>query len=158
MSKSITFTLNGVPQTLDAKPEQRLLWALRGQFELTGTKYGCGSGYCGSCTVVVDGKAVRSCTTSLERIAGKDVLTIEGLADGDVLHPLQQAFVEHGALQCGYCTPGMIMNAYALLQQNPTPTRDQIVDSMESNLCRCAAHQRIFAAIEDVAAHEGGRS
>ena len=157
MSKSISFTLNGMPQTLDADPEQRLLWALRGQFELTGTKYGCGSGYCGSCTVVVDGKAVRSCTTSLGRIAGKDVLTIEGLANGDILHPLQQAFVEHGGLQCGYCTPGMIMNAYALLEQNPTPTRDEIVDSMEKNLCRCAAHQRIFAAIEDVAA-QGGRS
>ena len=157
MSKLITFTLNGMPQTLDADPKRRLLWALRGELELTGTKYGCGSGYCGSCTVVVDGKAVRSCTTSLERIAGKDVLTIEGLADGDVLHPLQQAFVEHGGLQCGYCTPGMIMNAYALLEQNPTPTRDEIVDSMERNLCRCAAHQRIFAAIEDVAA-QGGRS
>ena len=157
MGKTISFTLNGKPQSLEADPERRLLWALRGDLELTGTKYGCGSGYCGSCTVVIDGQAVRSCTTSLDKVTGKDVLTIEGLADGDELHPLQQAFIEHGGLQCGYCTPGMIMNAFALLERNPTPSRDEIIDAMERNLCRCAAHQRIFAAIEDVAA-KGGRS
>jgi aerobic-type carbon monoxide dehydrogenase small subunit (CoxS/CutS family) len=157
MAESISFTLNGRATTLEADPERRLLWALRGELELTGAKYGCGRGHCGSCTVVVDGQAVRSCTTSLDKIAGKEILTIEGLANGDELHPLQRAFVKHGGLQCGYCTPGMIMNAYALLERNPKPTRNEIIDAMERNLCRCAAHQRIIGAIEDVA-EEGDRS
>ncbi|MDH3228113.1 MAG: (2Fe-2S)-binding protein [Thermoleophilia bacterium] len=155
MTKSISFTLNGKATTLEADPERRLLWALRGELELTGAKYGCGSGYCGSCTVVVDGRPLRSCTTSLDKIAGKKILTIEGLAKEGKLHPLQRAFVEHGGLQCGYCTPGMIMSAYALLEANPQPTRDEIVDAMDRNLCRCAAHQRILAAIAD-AAGKGG--
>ena len=157
MSQSISFTLNGTPTTVEADPARRLLWALRGELALTGTKYGCGSGYCGSCTVVVDDRAVRSCTTSLESVAGKSVLTIEGLEKEGALHPLQLAFVEHGGLQCGYCTPGMIMNAYALLEKNPAPSRAEIVEAMDRNLCRCAAHQRIVAAIENVAA-KGGRS
>ena len=156
MKRSISFTVNGKTRSLEAEPERRLLWALRIDMELTGAKYGCGSGYCGSCTVVVDGRAVRSCATSLEKVEGKRVLTIEGLADGDDLHPLQRAFVEHGGLQCGYCTPGMIMNAYALLERTPNPSRVEIIEAMDRNLCRCAAHQRIVAAIESAAGKGGG--
>jgi aerobic-type carbon monoxide dehydrogenase small subunit (CoxS/CutS family) len=160
MQKPIRFRLNGRPVTLEADPDRSLLWALRTDFELTGTKYGCGIGLCGSCTVVVDGEAVRSCSTALKEVEGKDVTTIEGLAPAgaDALHPLQQAFVEHGALQCGYCTPGMIMNAYGLLQRNPRPTREAILEAMEGNLCRCGAHQRILAAIEAATQTPGGRS
>jgi aerobic-type carbon monoxide dehydrogenase small subunit (CoxS/CutS family) len=156
MKTSIGFRLNGKPQTLETNPDRRLLWVLRTDLELTGTKYGCGSGYCGSCTVIVDGEPVRSCVTSLGRIRDKEVTTIEGLAKNGELHPLQRAFAEHGALQCGYCTPGMIMNAYGLLLEKPEPSREEIVNGMERNLCRCGAHQRIIAAIED--ASKGGRS
>jgi aerobic-type carbon monoxide dehydrogenase small subunit (CoxS/CutS family) len=156
MKTSIGFRLNGKPQTLETNPDRRLLWVLRTDLELTGTKYGCGSGYCGSCTVIVDGEPVRSCVTSLGKIRDKEVTTIEGLAKNGELHPLQRAFAEHGALQCGYCTPGMIMNAYGLLLEKPEPSREEIVDGMERNLCRCGAHQRIIAAIED--ASKGGRS
>jgi aerobic-type carbon monoxide dehydrogenase small subunit (CoxS/CutS family) len=156
MKTSIGFRLNGKPQTLETNPDRRLLWVLRTDLELTGTKYGCGSGYCGSCTVIVDGEPIRSCVTSLGRIRDKEVTTIEGLAKNGELHPLQRAFAEHGALQCGYCTPGMIMNAYGLLLEKPEPSREEIVDGMERNLCRCGAHQRIIAAIED--ASKGGRS
>jgi len=157
MKKSISFKLNGKAATLETNPERRLLWALRGELGLTGAKYGCGSGHCGSCTVVVDGRSVRSCITPLDEIQGKEVLTIEGLGTGEELHPLQRAFVDHGGLQCGYCTPGMIMNAYGLLQEKARPSREEIVSAMERNLCRCAAHQRILAAIEEVAS-EGGPS
>ncbi len=126
---------------------------LRTDLELTGTKYGCGAGICGSCTVVVEGRAVRACQADLEYVRGKDVITIEGLARNGKLHPLQQAFHEHGGYQCGYCTPGMIMNAYGMLLENPRPTRDEIIEGMEQNLCRCGAHQRIVEAIEE-ASHE----
>ena len=156
MKTSINFRLNGKPQTLETNSDRRLLWVLRTDLELTGTKYGCGSGYCGSCTVIVDGEPVRSCVKSLGKIRDKEVTTIEGLAKNGELHPLQRAFAEHGALQCGYCTPGMIMNAYGLLLKKPEPSREEIVDGMERNLCRCGAHQRIIAAIED--ASKGGRS
>ena len=156
MKRYIGFRLNGKPQTLETNPDRRLLWVLRTDLELTGTKYGCGSGYCGSCTVIVDGEPVRSCVKSLGKIRDKEVTTIEGLAKNGELHPLQRAFAEHGALQCGYCTPGMIMNAYGLLLEKPEPSREEIVDGMERNLCRCGAHQRIIAAIED--ASKGGRS
>lgn len=156
MKTSIGFRLNGRPQTLETSPDRRLLWVLRTDLELTGTKYGCGSGYCGSCTVIVDGKAIRSCVTPLGKIRDKSVTTIEGLAKNGELHALQRAFAEHGALQCGYCTPGMIMNAYGLLLEKPKPSREEIVDGMERNLCRCGAHQRIIAAIED--ASKGDRS
>jgi aerobic-type carbon monoxide dehydrogenase small subunit (CoxS/CutS family) len=155
MTRSIRFRLNGRPVTLAADPARRLLWALRTDLGLTGTKYGCGIGACGSCTVVVDGKAARSCQTSLESVHGKDVTTIEGLERDGKLHPLQEAFIEHGALQCGYCTPGMIMNAYGLLQQQPRASREAIARAMEHNLCRCGAHARIVAAIE-AASREGG--
>jgi nicotinate dehydrogenase subunit A len=148
MKRSIRFGLNGQPITLNTDDDRTLLWVLRTDLELTGTKYGCGEGLCGACTVIVGGKAVRSCLTSLNNIQGKEVVTIEGLARDGKLHPLQQAFVDHGALQCGYCTSGMLLHAYAFLRENPTPSRDEIVAHMERNLCRCGAHQRIVSAIE----------
>jgi aerobic-type carbon monoxide dehydrogenase small subunit (CoxS/CutS family) len=153
----IRFRLNGKPVSLETRAERTLLWVLRTDLALTGTKYGCGEGICGSCTVVVDGQAVRSCQTLLKEVQGKDVTTIEGLSRDGELHALQHAFVEHGGFQCGYCTPGMIMNAYALLQKNSAPSREAIARGMEANLCRCGAHQRILAAVEQ-AAHTGGRS
>jgi aerobic-type carbon monoxide dehydrogenase small subunit (CoxS/CutS family) len=132
--------------TDDARP---LLWVLRGDLELTGTKYGCGEGICGACTVAVDGVAMRSCQTPLANVEGKSVTTIEGLERGGKLHPLQQAFIDHGAFQCGYCTSGMLMNAWAFLQKQPHPSRDAIVEEMDANLCRCGAHQRIVSAIQE---------
>ncbi len=151
MRETISFRLNGEPVSLDTDSDRKLLWVLRTDLELTGTKYGCGESVCGACTVIVDGIPERSCQFPLSDVQGKEVLTIEGLMKGGELHPLQEAFVEHGALQCGYCTPGMIMNAYALLLDNPAPTRGEIIDGMEDNLCRCAAHKRIVEAIEDAA-------
>ena len=156
MNKTLRFRLNGRPATLEIDDEHSLLWALRTQLELTGTKYGCGEGLCGACTVLVDGKAVRSCVTPVKAVSGKEVLTVEGLARGDVLHPLQQAFVAQGAVQCGYCTPGMLMSAYVLLRRNPRPSRDEIAAHMEHNLCRCGAHQRIVDAIEAAGRQNGG--
>jgi aerobic-type carbon monoxide dehydrogenase small subunit (CoxS/CutS family) len=151
MKETIRFKLNGKPQTLDVDGDRKLLWVLRTDLSLTGTKFGCGQSLCGACTVVVGKEAKRSCMLPVREVQGKEVTTIEGLAQGDKLHPLQSAFARHGALQCGFCTPGMIMNAYALLLQNPKLTRDQIIAGMENNLCRCGAHQRIVQAIESVA-------
>lgn len=148
MKRTVRFRLNGRPAALDIDDESSLLWALRTPLGLTGTKYGCGEGLCGACTVVVDGKALQSCTTAVKAVSGKEVLTIEGLASGGALHPLQQAFIDHGAVQCGYCTPGMLLSAYVLLSRTTKPTRDQIAAHMERNLCRCGAHQRIVDAIE----------
>ena len=156
MSDTIRFTLNGKPVTLDTDGDRNLLWALRTDLELTGTKYGCGAGFCGSCTVVVDGTAVRACLMDLNDVHGKELTTIEGLAENGRLHPLQQAFFEQGGFQCGYCTPGMIMNAYGMLQKTPSPTRDEIVRGMESNLCRCSAYKRIVEAVETASAQMGG--
>ncbi len=151
MAKTIRFTLNGEPASVTTEADRMLLWVLRTELGLTGTKFGCGEGFCGSCSVVVDGRVERSCQLPMEKVAGAEVLTIEGLADGDDLHPLQQAFVDHDALQCGFCTPGMIMNAYGLLGDEKQPSRSRINDAMEDNLCRCGAHKRIVAAIESVA-------
>jgi len=158
MENSVRFRLNGQPVTLNTDDERMLLWVLRTDLELTGTKYGCGEGICGACTVIVDGKAVRSCKTSLKKVAGKEVLTIEGLARDGKLHPLQQAFIDHSALQCGYCTAGMLLDAYAFLRNNPQPSREAIVARMEFNLCRCGAHQRIVEAIESASRQMGGQS
>jgi aerobic-type carbon monoxide dehydrogenase small subunit (CoxS/CutS family) len=148
MRATIRFTLNGKPVSLETDPSRKLLWALRTDLELTGTKYGCGEGLCGACTVVVDGQAIRSCQMDLSAVQGRSVTTIEGLALGGELSPLQQAFLEHDGYQCGYCTPGQIMNAQALLNAHPKPTRQQIVEGMEGNLCRCGAYKHILAAIE----------
>ena len=158
MSTTIRFTLNGQLKSVTKDRERMLLWVLRTDFDLTGPKYGCGEGYCGSCTVLVDNKAVRSCQTPVEDVDGKEVLTIEGLSKNGKLHPLQEAFIKYDALQCGYCTPGMILNAYSLLVKNSTPTRQDILDGMEDNLCRCGAHTRIIQAIQAAAQEmKGGR-
>lgn len=161
MKRRVDFGLNGKPASLDTDDDRLLLWVLRTDLELTGSKYGCGEGICGACTVMVEGKAVRSCKASLKGVAGKEIVTIEGLAAtasggeggtaGGSLHVLQQAFIVHGAFQCGYCTSGMLMTAAAFLHDNPNPSRAAIESHMTHNLCRCGAHQRIVDAIEAVA-------
>ena len=151
----LSFTLNGKPTRLTVDGERPLLWVLRSDFGLTGTKFGCGEALCGACTVVVNGEAVRSCVTPVKSVAGKKVLTIEGLGEGK-LHAIQQAFLNHHAFQCGYCTPGMIMSAHALLTKTPRPTREQIVAAMDDNLCRCGSHVRVIAAIQEAAGVKGG--
>jgi aerobic-type carbon monoxide dehydrogenase small subunit (CoxS/CutS family) len=152
MAKTIRFSFNGRPTTLEVDEERLFLWVLRTELGLTGTKSGCGEGFCGSCTVLVDGKPERSCQLPMRDVADRRIVTIEGLAKGGKLHPVQLAFVEHDALQCGFCTPGMILSAYGLLLENPKPTRQEILDHMEENLCRCGAHVRIVKAIETAAA------
>ena len=149
MKRTIRFRLNGRPVSLDTEDDRTLLWVLRGDLALTGTKFGCGQGICGACTVAIDGAAARSCQTTLADVDGKNVITIEGLEKDGKLHPLQQAFIDHGALQCGFCTSGMIMNAYAMLQHDRKPSRAKIIEKMDDNFCRCGAHQRIVAAIEE---------
>ncbi|HSB64647.1 MAG TPA: (2Fe-2S)-binding protein [Thermoanaerobaculia bacterium] len=158
MKDSIAFRLNGKPVRLEVDGDRALLWVLRTDLGLTGTKYGCGASLCGACTVVVGKEAVRSCQLPVKGVRGKDVTTIEGLEQDGRLHPLQEAFADAGGLQCGFCTPGMIMNAYGLLLKNPKPTRSQIRAGMEDNLCRCAAHHRILQAIERVSSRAGGVS
>lgn len=147
MAQTHEFRVNGRSVRLDLDPKQALLGVLRGPLALTGTKYGCGEGLCGACAVLLDGHAVRSCVTPVAAVEGKDVVTIEGLAREGRLHALQQAFLEHGALQCGYCTSGMILTAEALLRATPHPSREAIRQALEHNLCRCAAHQRILDAV-----------
>ena len=159
MIRPIEFTLNRKKVQLETDDERMLLWVLRSDLALTGTKYGCGEAHCGACTVVINGNAVRSCQTPLKEVAGKEVLTIEGLERNGRLHPLQKAFLEHDAFQCGFCTPGMIMNAYALLTQQPSPSEPDIIRGMEDNLCRCASHLRIVKAIQTAAKElKGGRT
>lgn len=158
MKETISFILNSEELSLTVDGDRPLLWVLRQDLELTGTKYGCGLGLCGSCTVLLDGEAILSCQTSVRDAHQREVTTIEGLAEADDLHPLQQAFVDHDALQCGYCTPGMIMQATALLRETPQPDRKTIIETMDGNLCRCGAHNRIVKAIETVAAKmKGGK-
>jgi len=144
----ISFSLNGVPEEIHIDPSLTLLWVLRDTFGLTGTKYGCGIGYCGACTVIMDDVAVRACSVTVREASGTRILTVEGLSKNGSLHPLQESFMENDALQCGYCTPGMIMNAYGLLLNNPEPTREEVVLGMEDNLCRCGAHIRIIEAVQ----------
>jgi len=147
MEEKISFNLNGKKTELVTDPNQTLLWVLRNHFNLTGTKYGCGTGFCGACTVLINKEPVRSCMLPVGDVAGKTVVTIEGLAKNGKLHPLQQAFIDHDALQCGYCTPGMIMTAAGLLMKNPSPSRQDIINGLEENLCRCGAHMRIIDAV-----------
>ena len=158
MQRTISFTLNGKPARVTVDDERMLLWILRGELGFTGAKFGCGEGSCGACTVIVNNQAVRSCAIPVKDIAGKRVLTIEGLGQGGQLHPIQEAFVKHHAFQCGYCTPGMVLNAYALLLKNPRPAPEEIVRSMDGNLCRCGSHNRVVAAIEEAAAGMKGGS
>jgi len=156
MVHNTSFTLNGKPASVDTDNERMLLWVLRSDLGLTGTKFGCGEAQCGACTVIVDGEATRSCVTPLSEVAGKKVLTIEGLESDGHLHQLQEAFVKHHAFQCGFCTPGMVVNAYALLAKTPHATREQIIQEMDGNLCRCGAHVRILDAVEEAAASGQG--
>jgi len=147
----LQFSLNGTSRRFTGDGQRPLLWVLRTDFGLTGTKYGCGEGICGACTVLVDEKPVRSCQKSVAGMKGHRVLTIEGLARDGHLHPLQKAFVEEGALQCGFCTPGMVLTAYGFLKGNPSPSDAEIVRAMDDNLCRCGAHMRIVRAIRKAA-------
>jgi aerobic-type carbon monoxide dehydrogenase small subunit (CoxS/CutS family) len=143
--------VNGSKRAIEADAERSLLSVLRDDLDLTGCKYGCGEGRCGACTVLIDGRPTRSCTTPVAAVQGKKVRTIEGLAVGDKLHPLQEAFLQAGALQCGYCTPGMILSAVGLLTREAEPSREEIFRAMQGNICRCGTYTRIAAAIEQAA-------
>jgi len=140
--------VNGERRSIPAEPDRALLFVLRDELNLTGAKYGCGEGQCGACTVLIDGKAIRSCVTPVSAVDGKEITTIEGLADGERLHPVQQSFITNDALQCGYCTPGMILESVALLRKNASPSRDQIKQALEGNVCRCGTYNRIVAAVQ----------
>ena len=147
MDVKVTLTVNGKKQTISTDPQRSLLDVLREDLHLTGTKYGCGEGRCGACSVLMDGERILSCVTTVAQADKKSITTIEGLAEGDSLHPVQQAFLAEGAMQCGYCTPGMIMTAVALLEKNPDPTDEQISTVMNVNLCRCNGYPKILNAV-----------
>ena len=151
MDATITFTVNGQQKTVITDPQRPLLEVLREDLHLTGTKYGCGEGRCGACTVLMDGKCTLACVTPVSLANRKAITTIEGLAKGDTLHPVQEAFLEEGAIQCGYCTSGMILTAAALLQENPNPTDEQIVTGMNGNICRCNGYVKIVNAVRKAA-------
>jgi len=146
----ISIKVNEVPYTIDVRADETLLEVLRDRLNLTSVKRGCDSGECGTCTVMLEGKAVYSCLLLAVAADGKEILTLEGLSSGDELHPLQRAFIEYGAIQCGFCTPGMIMSAKALLDENPVPTQDDIKDAVQGNLCRCTGYVKILEAIKSV--------
>jgi aerobic-type carbon monoxide dehydrogenase small subunit (CoxS/CutS family) len=156
MKKTIKFTLNDKSVSLSVDVERKLLWVLRTDLGLTGTKYGCGEGHCGSCTVLINNESVRSCNVPLKNINGKEIITIEGLEKNGNLHALQKAFIEHDALQCGYCTPGMILNSLGLLIKNSHPTREEITEAMNDNLCRCGSYGRIIKAIQSASGNLKG--
>ncbi|SDO34289.1 (2Fe-2S)-binding protein [Desulforhopalus singaporensis] len=162
MNKNITFTVNGEPVSLTVEPRWTLLRVLRDKMFLTGSKEGCGEGECGSCTVLVDGKPVNSCLMLAVAADGKTITTIEGLSRGTELHPLQKAFIEKGAIQCGFCTPGMVMTAKSLLDKNPDASAEEIRQEMAGNLCRCTGYTKIVEAVQEVAGqlkggcHENG--
>lgn len=159
MQETIQFRLNNRPVSLTVDGNRMLLWVLRTELALTGTKFGCGMSLCGACTVLVDKEAVRSCQIPVKEVRGKEVITIEGLAQDEKLHPLQKAFLDHDAYQCGFCTPGMILNAHALLLKNPKPVKSAIIEAMESNVCRCGSYGRIIRAIQAVSeGAEGGEA
>ena len=148
MSRTMELLVNGVRHTIDAQPDRMLLTVLRDELDLTGTKYGCGEGQCGACTVLLEDRALRSCQTRLSAAAGKKITTIEGLEQHGRLHPLQEAFLEHDAMQCGYCTPGMIVSGAALLKRNPNPSESEIAQAMQGNVCRCGTYPRVVAAMK----------
>jgi isoquinoline 1-oxidoreductase alpha subunit len=148
---ALTLLVNGTEHKVEAAAGEPLLWVLRDRLGLTGTRYGCGEGACGACTVLINGRPVRSCLAPAEFAAGKKIVTIEGLSKDGKLHPVQQAFLEEEAFQCAYCTSGMIMSACALLAGNPRPSEDQIIESMNGNICRCGTYPRIVAAIRRAA-------
>ncbi|MCQ1529063.1 (2Fe-2S)-binding protein [Lutispora saccharofermentans] len=151
MKHDISFTINGEQVHLEVEPNKTLLKMLREDLNLTGAKEGCGAGECGSCTVIVDGKAVNSCMMLAVEANGKDIITVEGLAKNGVLDPLQETFIKNAALQCGYCTPGMLMSAKALLMRNPNPSEDDIKEAIGGNLCRCTGYKMIIDAIKEAA-------
>jgi aerobic-type carbon monoxide dehydrogenase small subunit (CoxS/CutS family) len=150
-------SVNGVRRNVETDPERTLLWVLRNELDLTGVKYGCGEGQCGACTVLVGGVARHSCQLPVGSVAGQEITTIEGLADGEHLHPVQQAFIDCDAMQCGYCTPGMIVTAAQLLNRNSAPSREDICHGLEGNLCRCTGYQHIIEAVQ-YAAQKAGQS
>lgn len=151
MESSIRFVLNDKSVTWIGEDNRKLLWVLRTEYNLTGSKCGCGEGFCGACTVLVDREAVRSCQFPMKDLKGKNVTTIEGLSKNGDLHPIQKAFVKHNALQCGFCTSGMIMNAAGLLSKRPMPSQSEIITGMEENLCRCGTYNRVLMAVKDAA-------
>ncbi len=157
MKQVICLTVNGETHEALIKPSETLLDVLRDTLGLTGTKEGCDTGKCGACTVLIDGQAVRSCLTLAVSARDKDITTIEGLADGAELHPLQQAFIDHGAIQCGFCTPGMILTAKAFLDENPSPTEDEVKEAIGSNICRCTGYSSIVEAIQSAAVETAAR-
>lgn len=158
MKQKISFYLNDQPVTLETEPDRPLLWVLRNDLKITSPKFGCGEGYCGACTVLLDGEPVRSCQTDIVRVNGRRLMTLEGLSKGDKLHPLQQAFLKKEAFQCGFCTSGIILEALALLQKKIKPTRAEIINALEDHLCRCGSHKRIVQAVEEATAMmKGGR-
>ena len=158
MKESIRFKLNNQSVHINVDGERMLLWVLRADLEITGPKYGCGEALCGACTVLVNNEAVLSCQTPVSEVSGAEIITIEGLEKNGSLHPLQKAFIKHDALQCGFCTPGMILKAYSLLSGNPGLSREEIIKEMDENLCRCGAHTRIIQAIETAALEmKGGK-
>ena len=143
--------VNGASRRVETDPERPLLWVLRNDLDLTGAKYGCGEGQCGACTVLIEGVAHRSCLTPVGTVAGKEITTIEGLADGERLHPVQQSFIDCDAMQCGYCTPGMILQSIALLRKEAAPSEAEIKQQLEGNICRCGTYNRIIAAVQQAA-------
>ena len=155
MSRDFTIVVNGEPRTTNTYEDRPLLDVLREDFALTGTKYGCGEGDCGACTVLVDGIPTRSCLTSMGECDGESVQTIEGVASGEALHPVQQAFLEHQAMQCGYCIPGHIMTAVAFVKEHPDASREEIIAAMSDHICRCCNYQNILAAVEQSVARRG---
>lgn len=146
--KSITLRVNGREYLANVQENWTLLYVLREVLHLTGSKFGCGTGDCGACKILLDGEAKNSCTLNAARMEGKDIVTIEGLSRGRELHPVQQAFIDAGAIQCGYCTPGMVITAVALLNKNPDPSREEIATAFENNLCRCTGYKKILEAVQ----------
>lgn len=157
MPRVTSLHVNGKKMAIDAEPTADLLGVLRNDLNLTGSKYGCGEGQCGACTVLVDGVVMRSCVTQVGRVAGKQITTIEGLEKDGQLHPLQEAFIKADAMQCAYCTSGMIVAASALLAKKPKPSRDEIIDGMNNNVCRCGVYQRIIEAIQIASGQAGAK-
>ncbi len=151
MAETFTLRVNGAAHEVEAEGDMPLLYALRDLLGLTGTKYGCGSEQCGSCSVLIDGARAFSCTATVAQAAGREVLTIEGIGSADTLHPLQEAFIEEHAFQCGYCTPGLIVTAKGLLDKNPDPSEAAIATALQDNLCRCGSHPRVIAAVKKAA-------
>src|SRR5262245_40447708 len=158
MQRTLALNVNGKDHSVTSDPDRPLLDVLREDLGLYGCKFGCGERQCGACTVLVNGRPVFSCSTRVATVTGRKIETIEGLSDGETLHPVQEAFLAEGALQCGYCTPGLIMNAVALLREKPKPTAEEIRSAMDRNVCRCGTHLRIMAAVARAASAKGGQS